>query len=112
MMSEKRKHEKQTKKQQEDEMSCDDFDWYKMLDDGTLEKQRVAILDKYIYHYQLLSVRNKNKPEKLRSIIKHLKDQRNNEDDSVDDEVLNEIGESSDDFSDSSSDFSDTSSSD
>ena len=41
-MSGKRKQEKQTKNQQEDRMSCDDFDWYKMLDDGTLEKQRVA----------------------------------------------------------------------
>ncbi|EDO30504.1 predicted protein [Nematostella vectensis] len=91
------------KKQQEDRMSFDDFDWNKMLDDGTLEKQRVAILDKCIDHYQLLSVRNKNKPEKLRAIIKHLTEQRNSEDGS-DDEVFNEIGESSDAFSDSSSD--------
>ena len=42
-------------------MSRDDFDWYKMLDDGKLEKQRVAILNiKYIDHYQLPLVRNKN----------------------------------------------------
>ena len=112
MMSGKRKQEKQTKNQQEDRMSCDDFDWYKMLDDGTLEKQRVAILNKYIDHYQLPLVRNKNKPEKSRAITKHLIEQRNNEDESDDDVVLNEIGESSDAFSDSSSDSSDTSSSD
>ena len=78
MMSGKRKQEKQTKNQQEDRMLCDDFDWYKMLDDRTLEKQRVAILNKYIDHYQLPLVWNKNKPEKLRAIIKHLIEQRNN----------------------------------
>lgn len=83
-----------------------------MLDDGSLEKQRVAILNKYIDHYQLPLVRNKNEPEKLRAITMHLIEQRNNEDESDDDVVLNEIGESSDAFSDSSSDSSDTSSSD
>ena len=60
MMSGKWKQEKQTKNQQ-DRMSCNDFDWYKMLDDGELiEKQRVAILTKYIDHYQLPIVRNIN----------------------------------------------------
>ena len=63
----------------------------------------VALLNKYIDHYQLPLVRNKNKPEKLRATIKHLIEQRNNEDESDDDVVLNEIGESSDAFSDSSS---------
>ena len=53
MMSEKQKQEKQTKNQQEDRIPCDDFDWYKMLDDGTLKKQCVAILNKYTDHYQL-----------------------------------------------------------
>ena len=52
--------EKQMKNQQKHRISCNDFDWYKMLDDGTLEKQRVAILNKYIDHYQLPLVRNKN----------------------------------------------------
>ena len=96
MMSVKREQEKQTKNQQEDRIPCDDFDWYKMLDDATLKKQRVAILNKYIDHYQLPLVRNKNKPEKLRAIIKHLIEQRNNEDESDDDVVFNKIGESSD----------------
>ena len=96
MMSGKRKQEKQTKNQQEDRMSCDDFDWYKMLDDGTLKKQRVALVNKYTDHYQLPLVRDKNKPEKLRAIIKHLIEQRNNEDESDDDVVFNKIGESSD----------------
>ena len=96
MMSGKRKQEKQTKNQQEARRPCDDFDWYKMLADGTLEKQHVAILNKYIDHYQLLLVRDKNKPEKLRAIFKHLIEQRNNEDESDDDVVFNKIGESSD----------------
>ena len=96
MISVKREQEKQTKNQQEDRIPCDDFDWYKMLDDATLKKQRVAILNKYIDHYQLPLVRNKNKPEKLRAIIKHLIEQRNNEDESDDDVVFNKIGESSD----------------
>ena len=59
MMSGKRKQKKQTKNQQEDRIPYDDFDWYKILDDGTLEKQRVAILNKYIDDYQLLLVRDK-----------------------------------------------------
>ena len=42
MMSGKQKQEKQMKNRQEDRMSCEEFDWYKMLDNGTLEKQRVA----------------------------------------------------------------------
>ena len=96
MMSGKRKQEKQTKNQQEDRIPCDDFDWYKMLDDGTLNIQRVAILNKYTDHYQLPLVRDKNKSEKLRAIIKHLIEQRNNEDESDDDVVFNNIGESSD----------------
>ena len=50
MMSGKRKQEKQMKNQQKDRMSCNDFDWYEMLDDGTLEKQRVAILTTISYH--------------------------------------------------------------
>ena len=89
MMSGKQKQEKQTKNQQEDRIPCDDFDWYKMLDDGTLKKQRVAILNKYTDHYQLPLVRDKNKPEKLRAIIKHLIEQRNNEDEIDDDRVFN-----------------------
>ena len=89
MMSGKQKQEKQTKNQQEDRIPCDDFEWYKMLDDGTLKKQRVAILNKYTDHYQLPLVRDKSKPEKLRAIIKHLIEQRNNEDESDDDRVFN-----------------------
>ena len=89
MMSGKQKQEKQTKNQQEDRIPCDDFEWYKMLDDGTLKKQHVAILNKYTDHYQLPLVRDKNKPEKLRAIIKHSIEQRNNEDESDDDRVFN-----------------------
>ena len=88
MMSGNRKQEKQTKNQQEDRIQCDDFKRYKMLDDGTLKKQRVAITNKCTDHYQLPSVRDKKKPEKLRAITKHLIEQRNNEDESDDDVVF------------------------
>ena len=60
-------------------------------DDGTLKKQCVAILNKYTDHYQLPLVRDKKKPEKLRAIIKHLIEQRNNEDESDDDIVFNKL---------------------
>ena len=102
MMSEKRKVEKQTKNAQENRKSCEDFDWQKMLEDGTLKKQRVTILDKYIEYYQLSSVLNKNKPEKLKAIIQHM--QNAPEDDSDEDLVMEEFGESSDDCSDWSPD--------
>ena len=70
------------KNQQEDRIPCDDFDWYKMLDDGALKKQRVAILNKYTDHYQLPLVRDKKKLEKLRAI---------NEDESYDDVAFNKL---------------------
>ena len=38
-----------------------------MVNEGTLEKQRVCDLDKYIEKHHLCAVRNKNKPEKVRS---------------------------------------------
>ncbi len=89
MMSEKRKVEKQTKNAQENRKSCEDFDWQKMLEDGTLKKQRVTILDKYIEYYQSSSVLNKNKPEKLKAIIQHM--QNAPEDDSDEDLVMEEF---------------------
>ena len=53
-------------------MSYEDFDWQKMVNEGTLEKQRVCVLDKNIEKHHLSTVRNKNKPEKVSAIIHHL----------------------------------------
>ena len=47
-MNEKRKTETRGRNLQENSMSYEDFDWQKMVNEGTLEKQRVCVLDKPI----------------------------------------------------------------
>ena len=46
MISNKRKTEKKIKNAKENTMSYEEFDWNKMLNDGTLAKQRVPVLNK------------------------------------------------------------------
>ena len=67
MMSEKGKMEK--KKQQFER----ELDWMEMLNSGTLAKQRVCVLDKYIHKHNLLAVKGKNKPQKVNAIMDHLR---------------------------------------
>ena len=45
----------------------------KMLNSGTLAKQRVCVLDKYIDKHNLLAVKGKNKPQKVNAIMDHLR---------------------------------------
>ena len=73
MMSEKRKMEKKNKNLKENTMSYEEFDWMKMLNSGTLAKQRVCVLDKYIDKHNLLAVKGKNKPQKVNAIMDHLR---------------------------------------
>lgn len=56
MMNEKRKTERKKKNLQENSMTCEKFDRKQMLKDGTLQKQRVAVLDKYIEEHKLPAV--------------------------------------------------------
>ena len=42
-----------------------------MLSSGTLAKQRVCVLDKYIHKHNLLAVKGKNKPQKVNAIMDH-----------------------------------------
>ena len=72
MMNERKKNETRGRNLQENSMSYEDFDWQKMINEGTLEKQRVCVLDKYIEKHHLSAVRNKNKPEKVSASIHHL----------------------------------------
>ena len=95
MMNDKRKTETRDKNLQENNMSCEDFDWQKMFNEGTLAKQRVCILDKYIEKYNLSAVRNKKKTEKVSAIVHHLQ-YAVSASESGEDLVLEEIGESSD----------------
>ena len=46
-----------------------------MLSSGTLAKQRVCVLDKYIHKHNLLAVKGKNKPQKVNAIMDHLRSQ-------------------------------------
>ena len=102
MMNEKRKTETRGRKLQENSMSYADFDWQKMVNEGTLQKQRVCVLHKYIEKHHLSAVRNKNKPEKVSAIIHHLLHAVcTSERDEDQDLVIEEIGESSDEKSDS-----------
>ena len=68
LMSEKRKMEKQkAKPTQENQMACDVFYWH-----GTLQKQRLPVLNKYIDRFNLVDSRNINKTQKLDANIIHL----------------------------------------
>ena len=53
-------------------MSYEEFDWMEMLNSGTLAKQRVCVLDKYIDKHNLLALKGKNKPQKVNAIMDHL----------------------------------------
>ena len=53
MMSDKRKMEKKN-------------------NSGTLARQQVCVLDKYIHKHNLLAVKGKNKPQKVNAIMDHL----------------------------------------
>ena len=46
-----------------------------MLSSGTLAKQRVGVLDKYIHKHNLHAVKGKNKPQKVNAIMDHLQSQ-------------------------------------
>ena len=73
MMSEKRKMEKKNNNLKENTMPYEEFDWMEMLNSGTLAKQRVCVLDKYIHKHNLLAVKGKNKLQKVSVIMDHLR---------------------------------------
>ena len=54
-------------------MFYEEFDWMEMLNSGTLAKQRVCVLDKYIHKHNLLAVKGKNKPQNVNGIMDHLR---------------------------------------
>ena len=78
MMSEKRKTEEKKKNLKENAMSYEEFDWNEMLNDGTLAKQCVPILDKHIEKHNLLAVKSGKKPQKVNAIIDHLQSNKEN----------------------------------
>ena len=43
-----------------------------MLNDGTLAKQRVPVLNKYIEKHNLFAVKTKKKSQKVQAIVDHL----------------------------------------
>ena len=59
--------EKKAKPTQENQMACEVFDWH-----GTLQKQRLPVLNKYIDRFNLVDSRNINKTQKLDVNIMHL----------------------------------------
>ena len=72
MMNNKRKTEKKTENAKENTMSYEEFDWNKTLNDGTLAKQRVPVLNKYIEKHNLFAVKTKKKSQKVQAIVDHL----------------------------------------
>ena len=60
MMSDKRKMEKKNENLKENTKSDEEFDWMEMLNSGTLEKQHVYVLDKFVHKYNLFAVKDKN----------------------------------------------------
>ena len=54
-------------------MSYEEFDLVEMLNSGTLAKQRVCVLVKYIHKHNLLAVKGKNKLQKVNAIMDHLR---------------------------------------
>lgn len=72
MMNEKRKMEKKGKiYKKQHALSNEDFDWKKLLNDRSLAKQHIIVLDKYIEKHSLFPVRKKRKPQKVIAIIVH-----------------------------------------
>ena len=55
-------------------MTCDEFDWFKMLKDGFLSKQRVDVdvLNKYIDKHKLAVTKKSKKLDKVEAIALHL----------------------------------------
>ena len=74
-------------------MSFEEFDWKKMVNEGTF-----CALDKYIEkHHLSQAVRNKKKPQKVSAIIHHLIHAvSTSESDEGQDLIIEEIGELSD----------------
>ena len=73
MMSDKRKMGNKNKNLRENTMSYEEFVWMEMLNSGTLAKQCVCVLDKYIHKHNLLAVKGKNKPQNVNGIMDHLR---------------------------------------
>ena len=70
MMSDKRKMGNKNKNLRENTMSYEEFVW---MNSGTLAKQCVCVVDKYIHKHNLLAVKGKNKPQNVNGIMDHLR---------------------------------------
>lgn len=66
----KRKKERLAKKSAEASKTYQQYDWNGMFNDGSLSKQTVAVLDKYLKHHGLRSVPNKQ--GKLMEVQRHI----------------------------------------
>jgi len=70
LKKEKRKKDKAEKKAAEKVRTYEDYNWIALLDDGSLSKQAVAVLDKYLkFHH--LECRG-NKKAKLNRVQRHI----------------------------------------
>ena len=55
------------------EMMSDKRKMEKKNNSGTLARQQVCVLDKYIHKHNLLAVKDKNKPQQVNAIMDHLR---------------------------------------
>ena len=72
LMGEKRKLEKQAKNARENHMTCDEFDCFKMLKDGSLSKQRVDVLNENMGKHKLAVTKKSKKLDKVEAIALRL----------------------------------------
>ena len=91
-----RKKERVEKKSGQAGKKYEDFDWVSMLEDGSLTKQTIAVLDKYLRHYNIdCQGRKKAKLNEVQrhitnhlAVTQNLREQDSDADESEEDEVL------------------------
>jgi hypothetical protein len=70
LRKDKRKKQKIAEASAKAKKKYEDYDWKAMLNDGSLTKQTVAVLDKYLKHHKLNSASNKK--AKLSAVQRHI----------------------------------------
>ena len=59
LKKDKRKKERLAKKSAEASKTYQEYDWNAMFKDGSLSKQTIAVIDKYLKHHRLRTAPNK-----------------------------------------------------
>ena len=75
LKKDKRKEERLAKKSAEVSKTYQEYDWNATFKDGSLSKQTIAVVDKYLKHHGLRTASNKH--AKLMEVQRHIIQQQN-----------------------------------